>query len=158
MQKFLHIKKIKKWVNWGENYFQLDRIIFLAWFCQNLIILAKFWSKFWEKNFLPFFCTKKGTSACTSEKRKKFTLFSKDLYVLLSTINDIGIHPIEKKLFKSASCDVILSTTSGWSLHDNFVLELIFGIVLKCIFNYCEILIFLIFSTCVWLMVYNDKL
>ena len=36
----------------------------------------------------------------------------------LSTINNIEIHPIEKKLFKPAPLDVILTTTSGWSLHE----------------------------------------
>ena len=38
----------------------------------------------------------------------------------LSTINNIEIHPIEKKLFKPAPLDVILTTTSGWSLHVYF--------------------------------------
>ena len=39
----------------------------------------------------------------------------------LSTINNIEIHPIEKKLFKPAPLDVILTTTSGWSLHDYII-------------------------------------
>ena len=41
---------------------------------------GKILTKILRKKFSPA-CTKKGTSACTSEKRKKFTLFSKDLHV-----------------------------------------------------------------------------
>ena len=41
---------------------------------------GKILTKIVRKKFSPA-CTKKGTSACTSGKRKKFTLFSKDLHV-----------------------------------------------------------------------------
>jgi len=78
---------------------------------------GKILTKILRKKFSPVFLYKKGHKRLYKRKKEKFTLFSKDLYVLLSTINDIGIHPIEKKLFKSAPLDVILTTTSGWSLH-----------------------------------------
>ena len=62
-------------------------------------------------------CQKRVQALVRAKKRKNLHFFRRTFICSLSTINNIEIHSIEKKLFKSAPLDVILTTTSGWSLH-----------------------------------------
>ena len=55
------------------------RIIFLAWFHQNSIILRKVWTKFWENNFSPL-VQNKVQALVQAKKAKKLPFCEGPLY------------------------------------------------------------------------------